>query len=130
MPDRTEQFPIPLGLPFRGDRDYLHGTPMHDAMAEATLAVFPDVADTAGSIACHRLQPTQPDLWLAGSRDDAAAFAAPTASSGFDGPGVRGWLLGPWRPVSRREAFPDAGIDALGTVERIAAHAAEHGPAT
>jgi hypothetical protein len=124
MPDRTEQLPISLDLPFRGDRDYLQGAAIYDAVIEATLAVFPDSTNAGGTIAFHRLLPTQPDLWLVGPQDDSPAPAAPATSFGLGGPygRIRGWLLGSTRPVSRREAFDEEVIRAASelTGEKIA----------
>jgi hypothetical protein len=119
MPDRTAQSPIPLDLSFRGDRDYLQGTAIYDAVVEATLAAFPGSADATGMIAFHRLLPTQPDLWLAGPGDDTPPPATPATSFGFEGRDgrIRGWLLDTSRPVLRREAYDE---EAIRSVTRLA----------
>jgi hypothetical protein len=91
---------------------------MYDAVTGAAIAAFPEYVNAAGSIAFHRLLPTQPDLWLAGPRDNTPSPAAPAASFDFRVPGgrVRGWLQGSTRPVLRRESFDE---DMIRTASRL-----------
>lgn len=115
MTETTHHRAIGLDLAFRGERDYLQGAAIHDAVMDVAVAAYPDCAQAPGSITFHRLLPTQPDLWLAGPGDDTQEPAAPAVSLHFRTPAgrVRGWLQGSTRPVQRREAFDEDAIRAM-----------------
>jgi hypothetical protein len=98
---------IPLSFCFKGERDYLHGTDVYEAVADvARQRVGEDLQRLR--LGMHRFFRRQPDLYWSA---EAAAARPPNAIADFSTSGVRdcasGWLLESERPVECRKPFDE-----------------------
>ena len=105
----------PLALCFKGERDYLQGGDLVEAVSGvARRELGSRVARF--QVAVHRFFRAQPDLhW--GMTNDARGFARPAAAGAdftvlADGPALCGWLSESTRAVDRRVPFDEPGIAA------------------
>jgi len=107
-----------LELSYKGERDYLHGTDMYEAVAALVRRELGTGALRL-KLAMHRLLSTQPDLCWTEQRGevDRPAGAAADFSAAAGDSTVRGWLLASARPVTRRAPHDESRIAAACRVE-------------
>lgn len=121
---------LPLELPFRGERSYLHGTDLYQAMVAALGSGLP-----AGpvSITFHHLLKHQPDLVcskesLLHLREDPAFRGEARFGSGSSV--LNGALMESDRPVTGRKACNEGEVASAAIVDEAAKTATLIEPAT
>jgi hypothetical protein len=113
-------------LPLRGNRNYIHGTDIYEAILAALESYAPCPAPISFSLSIHHFSRHAIDLTITDEPvtnfPDIAAVAFRTSA------GLNGWMIESDRPVTRTVPFREADItekaEVAGNVARIAGHVA------
>ena len=101
-----------LSLPFKGGRDYLHGTDMYDAIVGAAVAMHPGAGAAFHRMAIHAFARRQCRLEVPAPGGGAAKPKGAIADFLFRLPAgdLRGWLAETDEPVTGRRPFDEDSI--------------------
>lgn len=115
---RTSSTTLALELAFKGERVYLQGTELYEAVAALARRELGTGALRL-KLAMHRMLSSQPDLYWTDRPDelDRPEAAAVDFSAAAGGATVRGWLLETSRPVVRRVPYEESQIAAVCRLE-------------
>jgi len=113
---------IPLDMPFKGSRDYLHGTDMFNIVTKTLKDMFPTRAVEGSNffLNIHAIARHQCDMHLVENSSDPETKPPGTivAQFGVQSPeaGIQGWLTETGRPVERRVPYQEETIEAASSM--------------